>query len=267
MVLVTASSTALVSELVTSISSVLVPTITTVPTITLVTITTQISTSHVVSTYIYVPSTIISVNVHPTPTTYVHDIDVFPLHSRLLAYFLFVLYGLFYAWFLGFTHVGVYNKATYAGFFMFSVINIIISGVATILSALPFDGNISAKVIWGEHFNVGSDVVTVMASIINVWAIGVETKWTRRHTAGAGGTADAARRLKDCRSLLLSVLVLVLAALGLLSSIASLYNASDTNFAKLGGWYVGMIFWITGSFLFVLGECEYIRDMCHGYCF
>jgi len=148
---------------------------------------------------------------------------------------------------------------------MFSVISII-SGVATILSALSFDGDITAKVTWGEHFNVGTDVITVLESITNVWAIGVGTKWTRRHTAGAGGTADAALRLKDYRSLFLSVFALVFAVLGFMSSIASLYDVSDTNFAKIGGWYVGMIFLIAGSFLFVLGECEYIRDMCGDYC-
>ena len=94
MVLVTISSTALVSTAITSITSVLIPTTTIVPTITLVTFTIQIPTSRV-STFIYIASTVTSGSVHPTATSYVQDIDVFPLHSRLLTYFLFVAYGLF----------------------------------------------------------------------------------------------------------------------------------------------------------------------------
>lgn len=146
-------------------------------------------------------------------------------------------------------------------FFIVSIINIVLSGIATILSDLSFDGDLTAQAIWGQHFNIGTDLVTLVGSIVQFCLVGKKTEWTRRHSIDRGRSQNRALWFHDCRAFILSILVLSLSILGILSSIASTYTPSETHFAKIGGWYVGMIAWIVGSFLFVVSEFELIYDM------
>ena len=149
-------------------------------------------------------------------------------------------------------------------FFLFSLFNIIISGVATILSSLSFNGKLVEKNIWGAHFNVTTDIVSAFGAGVGFGLAAKETHWTTRHTIRGGSTANRALWIRDCRTFLISILVLVLSLLGFLSSLSSIYSLSETKFSKIDGWYVGLICWIVGSFLFVIGEFDYIGEMFHG---
>lgn len=90
-----------------------------------------------------------------------------------------------------------------------------------------------------------------------------ETHWATRHTIHGGSTENRALWIRDCRAFLISILVLVLSLLGFLSSLPSIYTLSQTNFSKIDGWYVGLVCWIVGSFLFVIGEFDYMGEMFH----
>lgn len=151
-------------------------------------------------------------------------------------------------------------------FFVFSLSNIVISGIATILSTLSFDGNLVRKNIWGAHFNVTTDIVSAFGAVVGFSLVARETRWTTRHTNRGGSTEHRALWIRDCRAFLVSILILVLSVLGFLSSLSSIYSLSKTNFGKIDGWYVGLVCWIVGSFLFIIGEFDYIGDMIRRVC-
>ena len=117
------------------------------------------------------------------------------------------------------------------------------------------------KNIWGAHFNVTTDIVSVFGAMVGFIIVGKETRWTTRHTIREGGTEDRNLWIRDCRTFLYSILVLVLSLLGILSSLASTYHLSQTKFNKIDGWYVGLVCWIVGNFLFMIGEFDYMGDM------
>ena len=74
-------------------------------------------------------------------------------------------------------------------------------------------------------------------------------------------SADKARWVIDMRCFVLSILIAALALMGFLSSLASTFGLSRTAFGHIGGWYVGFVCWVVGSFLFFLSECDCISDM------
>jgi hypothetical protein len=190
MVTITISTTILVSIIFTSITSFIVPTVTTVLTSAVVTITTRIPTSTLVPTSLFIPSTITSTSVIPIPTTSEYEVNVFPFHAHLLVYLLSAMYSCFNAWLVWFTHRDRFDKISYMVFFIVSIVNIILSGIVTVLSGLSFDGDLTAQVIWGQHFNIGTDVVTLFRAILRFSLVGTKTRWTMRYSVRRSGTPD-----------------------------------------------------------------------------
>jgi hypothetical protein len=118
------------------------------------------------------------------------------------------------------------------------MLNLAVGLAATILSALHFHGNIATKNVWGTHFNVGADTITVSGALVYIFMFINETKISNWNE-------------KEITILLINILSFFLTVLGLLSAISSLYSLPSISFdIHFGEWYVGMVFWITGAFAF-----------------
>ena len=66
------------------------------------------------------------------------------------------------------SHGNHYAPPRYRNFVLFSIFTRLLGLVATVLSALTFDGNLTLKNVWGAHFNVGSDVVQLAGAGVGV---------------------------------------------------------------------------------------------------
>lgn len=237
MVNFTVSTTILVS----TITSFVIPIVTIVPTSAVVTIITYIPTSALVLTSVFISSTIISTKRYTNSTTSEREVNVSPFHARLLVYLLFAMYRCFNAWLVSFTHGERLEKISYTVFFIVFVVDIVLSCIANILFDLSFVNNLTAPVIWGQHLNIGTDVVTLFGVIIQFSLIAKKTHWTRGHSVRGGGTPNRALWVNDCRTFILSILILSLPYFGHLSSIATIFTSSLTAFAKFGGRYIGKV--------------------------
>jgi hypothetical protein len=169
-----------------------------------------------------------------------------------------VVYGAFNGWLVWYTHRTGFKRKVYIVFLVSSVFAIILSGIATVFSAFKFGGNTPVKNIWGAHFNVGTDINLGCGAFTGFIVVGNKSNWTMRYAD------DNVRSLwyRDLRHFLYLILILLLCVLGFLSSLASIYNFSGTKFSEISGWYIGFVCWIMSSFIFFVGELEFIIDLC-----
>ena len=187
--------------------------------------------------------------------------ESFRLFPILLLYFFISLYSAFYTWIFWFTHWRPFNKKSYIIFFIFSIIIIALSGIATVLSSLSFDDNLMAKILWHQHFKIGTDIIMLSAALIRLVFAGKKIKSIKRYRFN-GDDIDKELSHDDLREFLVSIAILLIAILVIISTIGGILMPSEIYSTGIGSWYVGMIGWILWSLTFVFCEIEYIIDMC-----
>lgn len=149
MVTVTLSTTITTASSYAYTASLIAPTAIVVPTSVLTTITIYVFVSTVLSSSVFTPSIVTSTTIVLVPTTVTRNIDVFPRHAAVLIYFFSAVYGVFNGWLVWYAHREGSKRKVYIVFFISSVLSIVFPGIATVLSALKFGGNIPVKNIWG----------------------------------------------------------------------------------------------------------------------
>jgi len=212
-----------------------------VPTTFVTTVIRTVTTVFVTTTEIGVPTTATLTSLVPTTTIKVENVNLNPIGPLFGLYILasVLLTSLGYLSFRGHTEItGVYFW--WHWYLAISAFTWAIGLVATALSKTVVSNNPVIHEFWGVHFNIASDVITVGSALIGlINSFFFDILRGKPHIFG------------------IAVLSFICAGIGLFSSICSLYEIKETEVGKAGGWYIGLLMWLIGLFLFVVNEYIY----------
>jgi hypothetical protein len=217
------------------------------PTTFITTFITTLTTVFPTSTEVGVPFTATFTTSIPTTSIEVINVDVNPVGPLVGIYFLpaLMLVPFLYLSFRAhYDQTDVYRF--YWHYFWFSISVFTLGFIATVLSwTIPHE-NYVVHEIWGVHFNIGCDIVTVLGAFA---ALLCSLK------------VDLCGRGDDQHLFFLSLLIFLCASMGLFSSVCSLSDIKNTTVAKAGGWFIGGIMWVVGVFLFGISEWIFLHSV------
>jgi hypothetical protein len=182
----------------------------------------------------FLPPIMESINGTLANTTTNVDINVNPPGPLAGIYIISIVYTIF----LLLVQYTVLNEdeidaglnAPYIVYLAMNVVSLTASSLATWCSDRTFGDPVKQN-LWGAHLNLGTDIVTVVSSIASLFYV----------------------KLPCCY--FPSAISVLVAILGLFSSVASLDGVRETGFGKtLEGWVVGAVCLAVGGILFIAQE-------------
>ena len=195
-----------------------------------------------IQTVVNVPVTVtIQTTTAVSTTTSVPFVNYNPLSALLPLYIVFFIVGVafFIISLVGNLKYPHANTADAYKFFSIAVISI--SFVFTVTSAVFQNEEITVKGnIWGNHANVGIDVVTLAGSL------GCIIAGAKKHTLKPVSK-------EQLRAWIILIVSFVTAVVGLLSSRGSIYEKDGNPLRGLRFWWVGFIAWAIGLAMFAFG--------------
>jgi len=213
-----------------------------IPTTLVTTIVTTLVTVFPTATELGIPTTATFTNLVSTASIDVQNVNLSPPAPLIGLYILAGCLMVSFVW-LSFEAHWKNTHRFWKYYIWMSTVIWILGLVATILSKTISPDRLVAHELWAVHFNIASDSIAVGGALGGlICSILTDLLQGKAHLCA------------------LAFLTFICAAVGLFSSVCSLYGIRETPVGRSGGWYIGMLMWLVGLILFSISEHIFVRD-------